>query len=155
MTATFHDTLREIKGYKYLAIDPGKTSGWALFASDGYLRAYGQTEDIYTFLRKIEPKPHVIIYEDYVINPKIRQGGTRPVASIAIGHIEAFAREHEIELVNQYPSIKSIGYLWAKIQPTKNHSISHQRDAIAHGTYYIINNRIRPLKHKTELKGEE
>lgn len=139
------DDTNIVRGYKYLAIDPGKTNGWALFDTGAYLRLFGQTTDIYEFLESIEPKPHVIIYEDYVINPRIKQGGTRPVASIAIGHIEAYSRRYEIELVKQLSSCKFSGYKWAGISETKNHNASHQRDAIAHGTYYLVKNRIRPV----------
>src|SRR5689334_9531202 len=130
---TIWDELDVIRGFKYLAIDPGKTSGWALFDTGGNLRAYGQTEDLYVFLRKIDPKPEIIIYEDFIYNPRIKQGGQRQWSGIGIGHVEAYVKENEdkIKIHKQLNHQKESGYLWAGILKTKNHRLSHERDAIA------------------------
>lgn len=149
MANSIHENLATIRGFKYLAIDPGKMNGWALFDTGGYLRDAGQTDNLYKFLRKLDPKPEVIIFEDYVINPRIRQGGTRPVAAIAIGHLEAYCEDNNIQLVKQYATNKTMGYVWAEIKQADDHKDSHQRDAIAHGTYYLIRNRIRPVIRTT------
>jgi hypothetical protein len=130
---------------KYIAFDPGKTTGWATFNADGYLTLFGEIvgEDKLTdFLEELDFTPSVIIYEDYIINPHVRQGGKRPVASEAIGIIKSFARRKQIELVNQRNTVLDIGLKWAGLKRPKGH-LPDKYSAIAHGTYYLESNNLR------------
>ena len=131
----------------YAAFDPGKTTGYALYDKEGKLLKIGSIiglEEFVDFIEGMDNKPLVIIYEKYVIDPKIRQGGTEPVAAIAIGIILSYARRNDIATVGQLNTIKQMGYMYAGLDRkiASNKAASHQWDAHAHGTYYMLTNDI-------------
>jgi hypothetical protein len=110
----------------------------------------GQVEGIdefTTWLEDLPMKPALIIYETYVIDPNVKQGGTDVPASQVIGAIRSYGQRHSIVCLPQLRTVLLIGYRWAGIKPLpkSKHKLSHQYDAFAHGIYYLIKNKIREL----------
>lgn len=131
---------------KYLAIDPGFTSGYATFDENGKMTAFGQIanpDDMMDWIEELRPEPDVIILEDYVIRKNVSHAGSRAPTIQLIGMIKRYAKKKAIKVVLQMSHAKNIGYKFAGLVPTKNHDQSHQYDAIAHGCYYLQKNGIR------------
>jgi hypothetical protein len=135
---------------KYLAIDPGETSGWAQFDAQGNAIAYGQfkLKDVKESLQRLVSSDLLaVIVEDYKVHPWQKQRGfSRNETSKIIGRIEMICELRNIKMVLQPNTVRAIGYKWAGLdeQPT-NHAISHQFDAVAHGVYWLQMNGIRPV----------
>jgi len=130
---------------KYLAIDPGKTTGWATFAADGSGITMGQA-DIYGLFELLAECPaDVYITEDYRLYPwKSKEQNWSQLDTVRIiGMIQYHCYLFKKQLILQGANIKSIGYMWAGIEQAKSHSKSHERDAYVHGVYYLQNQGIR------------
>lgn len=148
---------------KYLAIDPGITSGWAQFSESGDVLGYGQfhIKDVTVVLRDLVHEGLLgVIVEDFKNHPWVKQRSfDRNDTSKLIGRIEMICGLREIKMVLQPNTCKPIGYLWAGLQQPSNHSISHQFDAVAHGVYWLQQNGIRPvgkaLKNRSDDVGDE
>jgi hypothetical protein len=139
----------------YLALDPGLTTGWAHWDAKGNFELFGSIaglDNLSDFLENLKNQPQVIIMEDYIINPRIPQGGTKVVASEAIGRISHYARIRRIDIIRQPNTIKPIAYKWAQAPVPKRKADTHQFDAFAHGEYYLIKNRIKPHPILKEFK---
>jgi len=132
---------------RYLAIDPGETYGWASFDAKGEVVNMGQFHwhgDIKTLDNLIGDFIHTVIVEDYKNFGWMQQKKwTKNQTSKNIGKIEAICELKGIKLELQPNTVKSIGYMWAGRAAPKNHSISHQYDAFAHGVYYLQSKGIR------------
>lgn len=143
---------------KWLAIDPGHTSGWAQFDADGIVIAYGQFTlvEAKEMLRELCHEGLLgVIVEDYKNHPWAKQRSwDRNETSKLIGKIEMICGLREIPMVLQPNTVKDIGYLWAGLQVPSNHSISHQFDAVAHGVYYLQKNEIRKMGHVIIERGK-
>lgn len=133
----------------YLAIDPGITSGWATFNSEGNPTNLGDVRGINEFLDwldELEPIPKVIVIEEYKIRrTQVKQnashGGKAETVQV-IGAVKRFAYKHHIKIVEQSTQCKSIGYRYLGIRPSKNHRETHKTDAMAHGRYFLQKNKI-------------
>lgn len=138
----------------FLFIDPGETTGWATFTQDGLMLSLGQVAGLDAFTDWLEIQdPALIVFEDYLVNPNIPHGGSRVETIQVIGAIKSFAKRRSICAVPQAPHIKRIGYAWCglKALPKSRHSISHQYDAMAHGVYYLVKERIRKVGDKPHI----
>ena len=144
----------------YIAFDPGKTTGWAVFDNDGTIIEMGQAsiEQLIDFCERrvidhtnYEPIK-AVIYEDFIIfKHKAKYlTGSRVEASQAIGIIKGLAQRTGAELVMQGSDIKPMAEKFTQIKPPSNHDESHKIDAFNHGAYYLINKGIR----KTALEEE-
>lgn len=137
----------------YLAIDPGHTSGFAIFDSKGEVVDYGQfyMDKVVTELKQLFDQYdfHTVIVEDYRNYGHMQQKKwSRNDTSKIIGKIETLSELNEVKVVLQGAHVKPIGYKWAGLKEAPaNHSISHQFDAIAHGVYWLQQNGIRPVGH--------
>lgn len=134
----------------YIALDPGETTGFALFADDGELIKYGQftQKDQADWLKKhVTPKLKLIIVEDYKNYAWKRQKNwSRNQTSKNIGAVEMIANIVGIPIHLQMANAKGIGFKWAHLNEKvcmANHSQSHQYVAVAHGVYYLQLNGIR------------
>lgn len=129
----------------YLAIDPGKTSGWATFdeAGNGITMGQASTEELIKLLQETTAK--VLITEDYRLFPwKAKEQIWSKLDTVRlIGMIQLWCYLHNLQLFLQDPNIKSIGYMWAGIPKAKSHKNSHERDAYVHGVYYLQKAGIR------------
>lgn len=127
--------------WAYLAIDPGETTGWAAFDDEGTILAMGQ------FTQKEQTKwldEHILSTLKEVICEEYRnyKGGTfrgqKNQTSKNIGAIELICELRGVPYVLQPANIKKIGYKFAGLGAApSNHAISHQYDAVAHGTYRL------------------
>lgn len=129
-----------------LAIDPGETSGWALFVN-GDLRNSSTIEWTAEYgwdpvIEKIiEVNPDIVVCEEYRIysGKRLAQAYSAVETVRIIGAIEFICRKYKIRLVKQMASgvkgfcnndrLKKWGYY------IKNR---HARDAVRHGCYYLL-----------------
>lgn len=127
----------------FLAFDPGKTTGWALFDSTGSLMEMGQAslEQLMSLCDAWEKLPiTVVIYEDWVLfkHKARQQAGSRMESSQAIGIIKNLGRKLGAKIVVQGSDIKSTAEKLTQVRPPSNHAQSHQIDAFNHGAFYLI-----------------
>lgn len=141
----------------YLAFDPGKTTGWAMFDGNGQIIQYGQASldeliDLTEEWARVWPIS-TIIYESFVLfrHKARQQTGSKMEASQAIGIIKTLARKTDATLVEQDPTIKSLAQKWTQLKPIGDHAHSHWVDAFNHGAYWLIRQGIR----KTALEMEQ
>lgn len=127
--------------WAYLALDPGETTGWAAFDDKGEVLKMGQftqAEQNKWLDKHIQATLKEVIIEEY----RNYKGGTfrgqKNQTSKNIGAIEMICELRGVPYVTQPANIKKIGYKFAGLgaAPT-NHAISHQYDAVAHGTYRL------------------
>ena len=126
----------------YLALDPGETTGWATFDDKGVIIEWGQViqADLHKWLDKtITSDLRAVISEEYRIYSSRRQRQwSRNQTSKNEGAIEAICSLRDVPFFLQPANVKKIGYLWAGLGAApSNHSISHQWDAVAHGTFWL------------------
>jgi hypothetical protein len=137
----------------YVALDPGETTGWAVFDEFGSLITMGQFKldqqtEILTELISNTPNLKVVICEDYrnhgFAGARAQKRWSRNQTSKNIGKIELLAELRNVPYVLQQNTVKAVGYAWGGLDgPPSNHSISHQYDAYAHGIYWLQSNGVR------------
>jgi hypothetical protein len=126
----------------YLALDPGETTGWAKFDENGELLKFGQyTQGDQTqwLSENLTSSLKAVICEEYRIYNKSRQRNwSRNRTSKNEGAVEFLCDLRQVPFFLQPASVKKIGYKWAGLgEAPTNHAISHQYDAVAHGTYWL------------------
>lgn len=143
----------------YLAFDPGKITGWAVFNDDGSVRSMGQATideliDLCVEWAALDEPIRAVIYEDFVVFKHKAKflAGSRMEASQAIGIIKGLARTTKTELVMQGSDIKPMAQRWTQIKPPADHAESHKIDAFNHGAYYLINKGIRKTALEEEIE---
>lgn len=131
---------------KYAAFDPGKTTGYALYAEDGMLyimsQLYTRVETI-EFLKNLPNSITHFIAESYIVRPGVKHGGSDVPAVRVLGYIESEALRRGAFYIEQQPAKKTIGYARLKTKAPSNHAMSHGLDAAAHGEYFLFANRVR------------
>ena len=146
---------------RYLAIDPGISTGVATFKENGDLirtETLKGRDQLYDYLRSLVMPGLMnysvypvltVIMEDFKLYPwkAMAQSWDKLETVRFIGAIEFWAERCNFPVVFQDPNIKGIGYRWAGISKPKNHSLSHETDAFVHGVYYLQNAGIRRLQH--------
>lgn len=132
--------------FAYLAIDPGETSGWAGFNEKGVIQEFGQftqAEQTAWLDKHVGVWVKMMIIEEYRNYKGGTFGGQINKTSKNIGAIEMICELRGVPYTRQPANIKSIGYKYAGLgKAPDNHAISHQYDAVAHGTYYLRVNGI-------------
>ena len=133
---------------QYLALDPGETTGWALFDLNGIELEIGQFKQIdqtKELTRLVTSDLKAVICEDYVnFGWKQQKRWSRNQTSKNIGSLEMLCELRGVPLYLQPANIKAIGYRFAGLDgPPSNHAISHQFDAFVHGVYWLQTNGIR------------
>lgn len=130
-----------------LCLDPGETTGWALF-EHGLLVRSGQegtgTHPAFMadFLYDFEPEPTVIVYEEYRIrgNKAKQHIGSEVFTIQHIGVIRAVADDLGVKLVKQTAGMAKTFATdvklrrWGLYQTNRRHA----NDAIRHGVYYHL-----------------
>lgn len=138
------------KPSSYLSIDPGDTLGWAEFDDRGNVQGFGQESDV-NFTEFITDKLHsglkAVIVEKYVVFQKkaLAHSGSDMKTSKMIGKIELLADMRKVPVILQPSSIYPIGAKWGGFDIPRNHSISHQYVAVAHGIYYLQQSGVRAV----------
>jgi len=146
---------------RILAIDPGLNTGWAAFNDKGFYFATGMIKEPgglkgadlshhINFFRTLKNKPQTIVCEQFRIRPGGETNGQRIIASEVIGVVRTFAVLNKIELVmseskNLEPgcTFAGIDYKWFVRTSKTNHIKTNVPSAIAHGTFYAVENGIR------------
>ena len=139
---------------RYVAIDPGISTGFATFKANGDLIRTGTLRngkaELYPFLDLLESHHHLdVILEDYKLFPwkAMAQVWDSLETVRFIGAIDRWASKMVYPVHLQDPQIKAIGYKWAGISVPKNHDMSHETDAFVHGVYYLQKLGVRRLQH--------
>ena len=134
---------------KLLAIDPGKTTGWAEVEVIDYkiqLGIFGVTKD--TTLVDLLPNikaADVVIYEAWLTRPKHLQRGAFDwdpmITPQVIGSLMTLCKTLEKQtVVKQQPSVKPVGYAFAGMKYVQGKQGTHWQDALAHAVYYAVKN---------------
>jgi hypothetical protein len=136
--------------------DPGDVTGIAICDLEGKLVDYGQitADDLMSSLLKIT-HADVFIIEEFRIRPGVNFSWNDMWTIQAIGMIKFRAFQIGARVKVQSPSIKAIGYKWAGIKTSKDHSFSHQLDAWAHLTYYNHKELGLPIPALRVMEGEK
>lgn len=127
-----------------LFVDPGDTTGYAIFEEDGELLTKGQA-DFDKFLDfLIQNTFDRIVVEDYRLRKgkQAQQTGSRFQAVQVIGALKYVARQERIgfELVNV--QAKTLGSMYSGVKPPSDHKKSHEIDAYNIGIYWLVANDI-------------
>ncbi len=126
----------------YLAIDPGKTTGWAKFSEDGTVHSFGRIVGEDEFLDWLEEESEVreIIVEQYRNRPgsKVNSWSTGPTQQ-HIGAITRIARKRKWIIHFQEPSpCLDIGLRFLGLSNAyKGKHVPDDVSALAHGTYFL------------------
>lgn len=135
----------------YLALDPGKHTGWAIWDKDGVFidmgTCHGENE-LHDFLAGLPTTIEIVIYEDFFLfkSKAQEQVGSNMPAPKAIAQIETFARLWGARMIKQPSNIKAIAEKMTGVTTKgKAHSATHVLDAFNHGEYYLIKNHIKEI----------
>lgn len=122
----------------FLAIDPGKVSGYAFLDDEGFLKDMGQASltEMPKFLDSLHTSLKVMIIENFRIRPGQNFSWSEMDTIQVIGACKYRAHQLKVPVVLQEPQFYSIGMKWAGVTMPKSHAISHQVVAYGHGTYY-------------------
>jgi hypothetical protein len=136
---------------KYVAIDPGETTGVAEFDADGKVLGMHQfkVKELYEYFERLyDTPPQVVIFEEYRIfaHKKDSHINSKVPTIQIIGAIKYFAWRCKATAVEQPSQHKPFGYKYGGFNPPKDHSKSHGPDALAHGFYYLVTNRVIGVK---------
>jgi hypothetical protein len=127
---------------KITALDPGKTTGWAvIYVKDKTvtLGPFGETKD----MTLVDIKEHlqnatVVLYEGFWIRPdKSRQGSfdwNQMPAPQVIGSLLTLCKLFEVPVVKQQPGQRIPGYGYLGLTSRKR----HYEDALAHAMFYAV-----------------
>jgi len=145
-----------------LSIDPGETTGWAIFDFNGKLISKGaydrETFDhafmrrgiVLTFAdrpRRIEYKITRVVCESFYTDPDIPQGGSQGGAQKVIGIVERECRLADVPLVMQRSAILNTavihaGYEWPMTRTGNKKHLPDEDSAYLHGFYYFVDRGI-------------
>lgn len=139
-----------------LAIDPGDVSGYAFLNMEGVLTDMGQFKlaNMNTFLDSLHGI-NTIVLENFRIRPGMNFSWSEMDTIQVIGAVKYRAHQLKCKVVLQEPSCYSIGSKWAGVQIPKDHSISHQVVAYAHGTYYSHKKLGNPIPAIKQMQGKK
>ncbi|MET0785591.1 MAG: hypothetical protein ABWY25_02665 [Paenisporosarcina sp.] len=132
-----------------LAIDPGKTTGWAwisLVDKKINLGQFGTTRD--TTLVELIPvikESDIIVYEGWWTRPSYAKVGRfdfdTMITPQVIGSLLTICKTLEKkEPVKQQPAVKPVGYGMTGMKYVKGKAGTHWQDAMAHAVFYAVKN---------------
>lgn len=132
----------------YIALDPGDTTGYATFYSDGSIKDmeyYSMDEVRSRFEQDIWNHPLAVICEDWRLYPDAARHfyfSPMPTAKL-IGWLEGVCYMQSIDFILQAAQIKASGYkMWGRKPLPKSNPMNHAYDAVVHGRHYLIKNGI-------------
>jgi len=129
-----------------LVVDPGDTTGYALFRDNGELskKNQGDFAHVMEMLQDIMYPPEHIIVEDYRLRAgkQAQQTGSRFQAVQVIGALKYYAYIHNIEFELVNVQAKTLGSMYSGIKPPSDHKKSHEIDAYNIGIYWLVSNQI-------------
>lgn len=129
-----------------LVVDPGDTTGIALFTEEGELVEKGQhkfdclLEEMSVKYRKAS----TIIVEDYRLRKgkQAAQTGSRFQAVQVIGALKYHAYLWGIEFLLVDVQAKTLGAMYSGVKQPSNHKLSHEIDAYNIGIYWLVKENI-------------
>jgi hypothetical protein len=134
-----------------LAIDPGNTTGFAYFDSNGDVQNWGHllggVDGMVGFLQAFTEPVDTIVIEDYRVRGDI-QGlkanvGSQLETVQIIGAIKGWAIISNCEVILQAPQLKRMGEKYSNLRPSGAHNNnSHKVDAYNHGYYWLVKNKL-------------
>lgn len=138
---------------KLLAIDPGNKTGWAVYDTDHdpVITEFGLAKPISDFYELLISGKFndvdLVVSEDYKIRPADLNKGwshewNNGPALQVLGAIDFWAQEYSIKTARQQASIKPAGYGYIGMTYKKGKPDMDMYDAIAHGAYYLVKNKI-------------
>lgn len=156
----------------FLFLDPGGTTGWALFDSQGNAKGYDQLTGLDSFsdfltMTNTETPLKKIWYEPFLIdNNKLfrKLDGTKRQSLLThdekkgiqdtleiIGAIKFFTRVNKIPVQEIRNVTLEAAYKHAglRMQPKHLHSESHRYDALAYGRDHFIRNGITKIPRRS------
>lgn len=142
----------EEKLARYVYFDPGEMYGWAAFNAIGEIVGMGQfhfSDDVKTLDSIITEHVVFVGIEDYrnykFVNGKRyeQKAWSRNQTSKNIGKIETICELKDIKFELLQSGNKATGYMMMGRKPPKNHAISHEWDAAAHGFNDLVTHGIR------------
>lgn len=142
-------------------LDPGVTTGYALFDSKGVAKEFGQivgVDKLVEFLKLTHRSTPLerIVSEGYRIDPnkvknlnRHQEKGHRETME-AIGKIKAFCEIMDISYEEVHPGFKNAGYAQGgfKKLPQSQHKESHKWDALAIGVAWCVKKGLRTVKRR-------
>ena len=128
-----------------LAVDPGDTSGFALFAADGSLINKWQSnfDNSLDFLSPLTNLKTIVV-EDYRLRAgkQTQQTGSRFQAVQMIGALKYHAKLHGMAFELASVQAKTLGAMFSGVKPPSNHKESHEVDAYNIGIYWLVDSKI-------------
>lgn len=129
-----------------LAIDPGKTCGWAFLDMENERAEYGDISlDLFpAWLAACASPVTDLVCEDFTILPHMsRKQDPKASAAIGIGVVRAFAASRKLRLHMVAPGVKSAGEAWSLLitDPRVRYARAaakseHERDALDLASYW-------------------
>jgi hypothetical protein len=134
---------------KLLGIDPGKHIGWAVVSVSPekkmVVHSLGVSED----LTLDELSDHIkdsdlLIIESFLVRPKEARKGAFDYDPMetpqVIGALKLLCHLYKKPFVEQNPSVKPVGYGFARQKYVAGKKGTHALDALAHAAYYAVKN---------------
>ena len=128
-----------------VSIDPGKTSGYALWTSEGEILKSGQLKGENEFFQFLFDNPcSAYVIEGFKLYPHMAEKQLWSAFETVemIGAVKIMAYRREAECVVQPANIKPMFYKLSGVPVQKDHSKSHRFDAIVHGYKYFYDRKI-------------
>lgn len=130
----------------YLGIDPGETTGYALFETPEKMLTWGHVafDDVFDWLENLPDGITVVIIESFTLfqHKAKQQSGSKMKTSQVIGAVKAWAKRKGAEIVEQPPTIKQFAEKQSGLKPVGAHANSHRIDAFNHCYYYFIQKKL-------------
>lgn len=127
-----------------LVVDPGDTTGYAMFDREGGLIEKGQADLDKFFEVLITHSFTKFVVEDYRLRKgkQAQQTGSRFQAVQVIGALKyaAYLDEVDFELVDV--QAKTLGSMYSGVKPPSDHKKSHEIDAYNIGIYWFVKNGV-------------
>lgn len=143
---------------KILAIDPGKTSGWAYHDEDN-LYDFGQVKhsDFDDWIADFDKPIDRIIFESYTVLPHMaaKHAGSKLETSQVIGKIKLFGKIRKIKFFESSPGRNATLPRLTGVDP-KRHGASHDKThwafAYNHGLGHLIDMKLRKTKLQLDME---
>lgn len=141
----------------YIFIDPGESTGWAIFDDNGEQEAWGTTRgfDGLSFWLTVNILPETsnlikrVVVEDFKLYPWKAQAQmwSQFTTVQVIGAIKHHCLGMNIPFELVPANNKNMGFMYQGIkEPPHSNPLNHQMVAAAHGVFWLTNKGIR--KHK-------
>lgn len=134
----------------YLGVDPGDTTGYAIFSDPQTMKEWGHIkfDDMNDWIIGLPPGIKIIVIESFQLfsHKAKQQSGSKMKASQVIGMLKLYAKQIGAEVVEQPPTIKAFAEKQSGLRPSGPHANSHRIDAFNHCIYYFIKNNLMEVR---------